>query len=170
MARWRKIKNKTVQTEQTGDNKGNFKNNQTIDYTVFANFLSRVKAFITDMFMIMMPIAYIMTYLIMDGKDDFQGSQAARWAISVLYGMIVVYLWHKNGQTPGKKAYEIKVVDAKTLKAPSWSKSLLRYIMFLFSATSIIGLLFPLFRKDKKALHDILSGTCVINFPNLKKS
>jgi uncharacterized RDD family membrane protein YckC len=119
----------------------------------------RVKAFITDMFMIMMPLAYVTTYLIMDGKDDFQGSSLARWGISIIYGLIVVLFWSIKGQTPGYRAYSIALVDTKTGEKPSLIKSLFRYFAFLLSATTIIGALLPFFRKDKRTLQDILTNT-----------
>ncbi len=121
----------------------------------YAPYPQKIKAFITDLFMIYTPILYIITYLIMDGKDDFQASQIAPLAAVSIYGVIYSIFLSKTGQTPGKKAYSIKVVD-KHGKPLSFFKALLRYIFFLFSATSLIGILLPLMRKDKRALHDIL--------------
>ena len=119
----------------------------------------RIKAFITDMFMIMMPIAYLTTYVIMDGKDDFQGSSLARWGISIIFGIIVILFWYIKGQTPGYKAYSIALVDSKTDQKPSFVKIFFRYIAFLISATSIVGILLPFFRKDKLTLQDLLTNT-----------
>ena len=68
----------------------------------------------------------------------------------------------KFGQTPGKKAYNLKVVDDKTLKNIGFFRSLCRFVAFLFSATILLGLLTPFYRKDKKALHDMMCGTLEI--------
>ncbi len=142
------------------------KNNQIKrkDSTVtYASYIDRVKAFITDMFMIYGPILYVMAYVVMDGKDDFQSSQLAPLVGVTLYGLIYAILLSKFGQTPGKKAYTIKVVDFKTHKNISFFRALFRFVAFLFSATIFFGLLVPLFRKDKRALHDLLISTAVIS-------
>jgi len=124
--------------------------------------LFRIKAFITDMFMIMMPIMYITTYIILDGKDSFQGSEMARWITMVIYGLIVIILWVKKGQTPGFKAYDIILINDKDKKTLGFISATLRYFMFMISAISIIGVLLPFFRKDKKTFQDLVMNTSVI--------
>jgi len=128
----------------------------------YATIVDRIKAFITDMFMIYVPILYIITYVVLDGKDEFQASDLAPLIGVVLYGIIyVLFLW-KSGQTPGKRAYTMRVVDATTHKKISLSQAILRFIGFLFSATILIGLIFPYYRKDKRALHDLIANTVVL--------
>lgn len=127
----------------------------------YASFTARIKALITDLFMIYIPILYIITYVFMDGKDDFQSSELAPFIGVLIYGLIYSVLLSKFGQTPGKKAYDIEVLDAKTYQRISIFRAIWRFITFLFSATTLLGLLLPLYTKDKKALHDILSGTIV---------
>jgi len=128
-----------------------------------AHIPNRIKAFLVDMFLIMMPIMYITTYLIMDGKDDFQGSETAHWVTSLVYGLLVVLFWTKSGQTPGGKAYEVKVIDELTGEIPVFHRALMRYLCFILSAVSIVGFFFAFFRKDRKTLHDLLSRTCLID-------
>lgn len=135
------------------------------NYTMYATIPSRIKAFIVDMFMIYVPLLYIITYAILDGKDEFQNSQAAPFAAVLLYGVIYAIFLAKIGQTPGKRAYELKVVDDRNFEKIGFLKALLRFLLFLVSATTLLGLLVPFYRKDKKALHDILAGTVVINTP-----
>ncbi len=132
------------------------------DTTPYASIPSKIKAFLTDMFMIMMPLAYTVTYIIMNGKDDMQNSLIARNSLWIVYGIIMILFWSIKGQTPGYKAYNLKVIDAKTKQKPSFIKSILRYIFFVISSTIVIGELVAFFRKDHKTLHDILSGTYVI--------
>jgi len=133
---------------------------------IYASYPDKIKALITDLFMIYAPILYLIAYVVMDGKDDFQSSQIAPLTGVLLYGVIYALLISRFGQTPGKKAYEIKVVDAKTLKNISFFRAFCRFIAFLFSATILIGLVLPLYRKDKKALHDILCKTVEIKEKN----
>ena len=128
----------------------------------YAKYTDRIKAFITDMFMIYAPILYIITYVFLDGKDDFQASQIAPFIGVSIYGIIYAILLAKLAQTPGKKAYIIKVVDDKTYEKISFFRALWRFIAFLISATTMLGLLTPLYRNDKKALHDMMASTVVV--------
>lgn len=153
--RFRKLKKQAKNKQEQKQNP-----QETIHY---ASIPDRIKAFITDMFMIYVPILYIITYVVMDGKDDFQSSDLAPLIAVVLYGIIyILFLW-KSGQTPGKRAYTMKVVDAKTFNKITLSQAILRFIGFLLSATILIGLIFPFYRKDKRSLHDIIANTVVIS-------
>lgn len=151
--RWREIKKQKRPTL----------NDKEIPTVHYAGFAVRLKAFITDMFMIYTPILYILAYVVMGGKDAFQESQIAPLVGVILYALIYAIFLARSGQTPGKKAYEIKVVDSTTFEKISFFRALLRFIAFLVSATIIFGLLTPFFRKDKKALHDLMSKTAVID-------
>lgn len=152
--RFRKLKQQ--QKQQTKDAK------PTQPKVIYAYYPLKIKAFITDMFMIYAPILYIITYLVLDGKDEFQASQIAPLAAVTLYGVIYATLLSKFGQTPGKKAYSLKIVDDTTFEKISFFRAFFRFFAFLFSATILIGLLFPWYRKDKKALHDIMCSTVEI--------
>jgi len=132
----------------------------------YARNVDRIKSFITDMFMIYTPILYLITYVVMDGKDDFQASTAGPLVAVVLYGIISTFLLYKFGQTPGNKAYDMKVVDAKTFQNITFSQSLIRFISFLVSATFLLGLFVGFYRKDRRSLHDLLSNTAVIVVEN----
>jgi len=152
--RFRNLKKK----KQLQDKK--LKEQQTKVY--YAKYTDRIKALITDMFMIYAPILYIITYVFLDGKDEFQSSQIAPLIGVTLYGLIYAILLSKLAQTPGKKAYIIKVVDSKTYEKISFLRAFWRFVAFLITATTLLGLFLPFYRKDKKALHDILASTVVI--------
>lgn len=155
MSRWRDIKQGNVKKEEIPKiEEDNSPHSAPIG--------SRIKAFIVDMFMIMMPIMYITTYLIMEGKDDFQGSDEARWITAGVFGLIVILFWIVKGQTPGYKAYSIRLVDNETEEKVSLLKAILRYFIFLISATTIILSFIPFFRKDKKTIQDLFTKTTVI--------
>jgi len=151
--RFRKLKKQSKQKHQQKNS------SQKVKY---ANSIDKIKAFITDMFMIYAPILYFLAYVVMDGKDAFQNSQLAPFIGVTLYGLIYATLISKFGQTPGKKAYAIKVVDDKTHENISFLRALWRFLTFLFSATILLGLFTGIYRKDKKSLHDILSNTIEI--------
>ncbi len=152
--RWRDVKKGEIKAKQPKIIK-----KHDINY---APIPTKIKAFLVDMFMIMMPIAYIVTYVIMNGRNDMQGSLVARTSLGAIFGVIMITFWAIKAQSPGYKAYNLLLVDAKTLKKPSLTKAILRYIAFIISSTIIIGELMAFFRKDKKTLHDLLSGTFAI--------
>jgi uncharacterized RDD family membrane protein YckC len=154
MARWRDTKKNKHKNKKENIVKNNL--------LICASPLYRVKAFITDMFMIMMPIMYITTYIIMDGANAFKGSDDARWITMLVYGIITIIFWVKKAQTPGFKAYDLRLIDDNTNKPIGYGLAIARYFMFIFSAVSIIGIILPFFRKDKKTLQDILMQTSVI--------
>lgn len=129
---------------------------------IYASYTDRIKAFITDMFMIYIPILYIITYIFLDGKDSFQSSTLAQLSGVIIYGIIYAIFISKTGQTPGKKAYTIKVVDVDKGEKISFIKGFLRFVAFLFSATVLLGLLLPFIRKDNRTFHDLLLNTVVI--------
>ena len=162
MARWRDIKKNKAQKNQNQQD--------SFIYGLCASPLHRVKAFITDMFLIMMPIMYITTYIIMDGKDSFQGSEIARWVTMIVYGAIIVAFWVKKGQTPGFKAYDLILIDDKTQQTLGVVKATLRYIFYIISAVSIIGFIIPFFRKDKKTFQDLVMQTSVVRIEEDKKN
>jgi len=139
---------------------------QTKQKVLYAKTSERIKAFITDLFMIYAPILYIITYLFMGGKDEFQDSQLAPFIGVSLYALIYTVLVSKFGQTPGKKAYEIKIVDAKTGELLNFWRSFCRFIVFLFNAATLLGLFIQFYRKDNRTLHDLICGSVVVRFEN----
>jgi uncharacterized RDD family membrane protein YckC len=157
MARWRDTKKGKVEVKPK---KIQVETDET--YLICASPLFRFKAFVTDMFMIMMPIMYLTTYVIMDGADSFKSSETARWVTMAIYGLITVIFWVRKGQTPGFKAYDLRLVDDNTKKPIGYGLAVARYLMFIFSAVSIVGILLPFFRKDKKTLQDVLMQTSVV--------
>ena len=150
--RFRDLKKQSNKNNQTNKNEQNVK---------YATYVDRIKALITDLFMIYAPILYIITYVVLGDKDSFQNSQLAPLVGVTLYGLIYAVLISKFGQTPGKKAYTIKVVDYKTKDNIGFFRAFLRFFAFLFTASTLLGLLLPMYRKDKRALHDLLAGTVV---------
>ena len=149
--RWRKLKQKKLGKSVHG----------TLS-PIYARYTDKIKGFITDLFMIYTPILYIITYVILNGKEAFQASATAQFIGVLLYGIIYAGFLSYAGQTPGKKAYGIKVVDFKTAKKLSFFRAFWRFTAFLFTATTLLGLFLPFYRKDKRALHDLLSGSVEI--------
>lgn len=145
--------------------------------SIYAGYLPRIKAFVTDIFMIGLPVALVI--MIFFGHEETQSAgamavivqdeaalqhapnpTASIMQILLIMGVHVV-LWRRTGQTPGKKFADIKVVDAKTLKEASYPKLIIRFVGYFLSVITL-GFLVGLLRKDKRNLHDLISGTAVI--------
>ena len=144
----------------------------------YAGFWSRVLGFVTDIFMIGMPITLLMMAVF--GYDETKSADAmdvimqneealtkapdptasiAQIALSLI---LYVFFWHNSGQTPGKKMARIKVVDAKSLELASWPQLIIRFLGYFLSAATLVGFFIGLMRKDKRTLHDLISRTAVI--------
>ena len=135
--------------------------------TVNENYASagmKIKAFLTDAFMLLMPIMYVVFYLIMDGREGFAEHRLLGWLYILLPLVIVQTIFMvKTGQTPGYRAYNITLIDEHTKEKPSLFIILFRNLAAVLSFFTILGWMLMFFRKDNKTLHDLLSATAVIN-------
>ena len=158
MAKWRDVKQNRGLEEKSNNSKIKSPKSD------LASLPSRLKAFLLDTFLITTPILYIVIYLIMGSGEEFSQNRAMGWGIIFfVHSMIILILWLKNGQTPGLKAYDIKLVDNNTKQRVSVIQVLVRYLTTLFAVVSIFLLFVPFFNKDKKTFQDILSNTIIIN-------
>ncbi len=129
----------------------------------FASIRDRLKAGITDSFMLLMPIMYIVFYLVMGSREAFAEDRLMGWIYIIIPFIIVqsLFLYFGDGQTPGYKSYDLKVIDINTNQRPTIYQILLRSILTLTSIT-ILPILYMLIRKDKRAIYDVITNTGVI--------
>jgi len=82
----------------------------------------------------------------------------------LLVAAVTILFWKRwAGATPGKKVLGIHVVDAKTYQEINNKQAIIRYIGYIISTIPFgIGFLMVAFRKDRRALHDLLAETVVI--------
>ena len=157
MAKWRDVKQNRIQETKV----------ETINKSSrdeLASLPSRLKAFLTDTFLITTPILYIVIYLVMGSGEEFSQNRSLGWGIIfTVHALIILIFWLKNGQTPGLKAYDIKLVDNLTKQRVSVIQVLVRYLTTLFAVVSIFLLFVPFFNKEKKTFQDIISKTVIIN-------
>ena len=173
--RWRKVKQNPKSLTQIKNNQDSNSNlpqtlpNKLIqeltqspsDSLQIASFLERGKAQVIDTFMIYLPLLYFLTYIVIGSAQGFRESAWAPFAGVLIFGILTSLLLTFKGQTPGKKAYSLWIVRENG-KNVTLLFALLRFFAFLFSGVSIVGIFMPLWRKDKKALHDILLKTMVL--------
>lgn len=132
----------------------------------YASLGDKIKAFITDSFMLLMPIMYIVFYLVMGGRESFGEEKLLGW-IYILVPLIIVQTLFlaKTAQTPGYRAYNLKLIDESSGEKPAFLIILFRNLCAILSFFSIFGWVMMFFRKDRKTLHDLLSNTAVISKP-----
>lgn len=158
MAKWRDVKKGKIPQQ-----KEKFKVSQT-SLLQSAPLASRLKAFLTDTFLITTPIFYGVIYFIMGGGEAFSQNRVGGWSlIFVLHATIILFFWSIKAQTPGLKAYSLKVIHTSTHQKITFINALIRYITTLFAVVSILLLFIPFFRKDRRTFQDILSNTSVVH-------
>ena len=129
----------------------------------FVSIAKRFKAFLTDTFLITTPILYIVIYLVMGSGQEFSENRSLGWGIIfTIHFVIIAIFWLINGQTPGLKAYDLKLVDAKTGNRVSILQTVIRYAATLFSIISIFFIFAPFVNKEKNTFQDIVSNTKII--------
>ena len=129
----------------------------------YASTGNKLKAFLTDAFMLVMPLMYIVFYLVMGGREGFSGHKALGW-LYILVPLVIIQtiFMFKTGQTPGYRAYNLTLINEASGEKPSLAIILFRNASAILSLFSIFGWVMMFFRKDHKTLHDLLSGTAVI--------
>ena len=157
MAKWRDVKQKKINNKTKTTNK-----TQETKIDSCASLLSRLKAFLTDSFLITTPIIYIVMYLVLGGGEEFAQNRSFGWSLILgVIALIIIFFWYVKSETPGMKAYSLKIVN-HNLKRVSFFQAIIRYIVTLLAISSIFLLLIPFFRKDRKTLQDIISNTLII--------
>jgi uncharacterized RDD family membrane protein YckC len=132
-----------------------------------APLMPRFKAFVTDSFMLLMPLMYIVFYFVMGSREDFAADKLQGWLyIFVPHFIIVVSFWYFKAQTPGMKAYEIALINSQSCTKPYFFRLLNRYLFMTLSLLLILPLFVPYLNKNRRTLWDYLSGTCVKVAPN----
>ena len=128
---------------------------------------NRFKAATIDSFMLVMPLMYIVFYAIFGGREGFASHMLLGW-IYILLPLVIIQIVFmvrsKQGQTPGMRAYALALVDTKTNQKPAAGIIIYRQMLSLFSLVTF-GWAMMFFRKDRRTLHDLLSGTTLNQLP-----
>ncbi|WP_457596102.1 RDD family protein [Hydrogenimonas sp.] len=161
MSRWRKVKQGKVETQaKLSDTPKESRELHCAPVTL------RLKAFLTDTFMITMPILYIVIYLVMGSREGFREHMGQGWLeILAVHMAVTLAFWGLKAQTPGMKAYDLRLVDAKTGQKPPFWKLVVRYIAMQIGIVSFLGMFVPFFLKSRDALWDLASATCLVEEP-----
>jgi len=127
------------------------------------------KAFLTDSFMLLMPIMYIVFYVVFSGREGFAEHKILGWLyILVPLAIIESIFLIKNAQTPGMKAYNIKLIFLPTNQKPPATTIILRQILSKIAFITF-GWIFIFFNKSRRTLQDVIAGTAIVYDNNSKK-
>jgi len=152
--RFRNVKQgKITQTQKTKEPK--------LRYT---SLLDYFKALITDSFMLWMIVVYFVIYVIFGGREGFAANMLKGWIyiLTILTVIEVLFLhFSKNAQTPGMKAYNIKLIFEPTKSKPPLTTIILRQILAKFSFFTFTWLI-VFFNKKHKTLQDFITGTALV--------
>ena len=130
----------------------------------FAGKAIKAKAFLTDIFMIFMPIMYVVIYVVMEGREGASHDKLMAWTYVMVpfLTILTIFMVADLGRTPGARSQGLKVIDVNTLDKPSIFAIIFRNITLLFTMFLPPLWFIPFFRKDSRMVHDYLSATCVI--------
>jgi uncharacterized RDD family membrane protein YckC len=157
MAKWRDVKKGRVLSKKEAST------SSKTSAAISASIASRLKAFLTDTFLITTPIFYVVIYFIMDGGEDFAQNRTLGWTlIFLMHALIILFFWLKNAQTPGLKAYGIKLISTSTQQKITFFQALLRYAVTLIAVICFPLLFIAFLRKDKRTFQDIISDSHIV--------
>ena len=135
---------------------------------------SRLAAVIIDGLIVGIPalIFWILTFasLISEEQESSFGLTLVGFVIIIVIIVIQLALLGTRGQTIGKIAMKIRIVDAQTGEHPGGGRLILLRSLFnaVLTAIPFLGFIyfmgdsFFIFRSDHKTIHDHYSETCVI--------
>lgn len=157
MPKWRDVKQKKVSDEPK-----NLSSKEDTK-TSCSSLPKRFKSFLTDSFLITTPITYIVMYLILGGGSEFAENRVYGWSIILgATALIIIFFWYIKFQTPGMKAYGIKIVNIDNSRI-SLTQAIIRYLATFFAIISFFLMFIPFFNKDKKTFQDFISSTIIID-------
>ena len=93
-------------------------------------------------------------------KSLLQGGCAVLWVVFSFY--YVVHGWARRGGTPGLRLCGLRLLDWRQRLPIGYPRAFLRLAALLVTFLTLgLGYLLVPFRRDRKALHDLLAGTLV---------
>lgn len=145
-----------------------------------AGFFPRVLATLVDSIILLALNLLLLSpvFLVLLFREAFQSADLLRdWAFLgilvgcglMIFGANLWYVaggWARTGRTPGKALLRLSVVRAGSPEPGpgiGLQKAFVRFLAYNLSGALLgIGFLLVLFRKDRRALHDLLAGTRVV--------
>lgn len=137
----------------------------------YAGFWVRVGATIIDTLLMVLIVVPALMLIYGDQLWYSEGYFLGFWDFMFNYILpagAVILFWVYKSATPGKMAFRLKIVDAKTGGPVSGGRLVGRYLGYYVSAIPLLlGMIWVGFDKKKQGWHDKLAGTVVVR--NLQK-
>ncbi|MFT6287539.1 MAG: putative RDD family membrane protein YckC [Alcanivorax sp.] len=138
----------------------------TVESQEYAGFWIRLGAASVDSLLFLLVVSVPLTLIY--GSEYWGVPEAAKgfWDVMIQYVapvFITVWFWIKYLGTPGKMAFRLRVVDARTGQALSTPQAVGRYFGYYVSILPLmLGFIWVGIDKRKQGFHDKLAGTVVI--------
>lgn len=98
----------------------------------------------------------------LETKAVIAGGCGALWIFYAVY--YVIHGWAKRGGTPGLRLCGLRLIDWQQRIPIGYARAWLRLGASLVTVMTLgLGFLLPVFRRDRKTLHDLLAGTLVVH-------
>lgn len=95
-------------------------------------------------------------------KSIMAGGCAVLWGVFAFY--YIIHGWARRGGTPGLRLCGLRLLDYRHRLPIGYPRAILRLVALLVTVLTLgVGYLLIPFRRDRKALHDLLAGTLVIH-------
>jgi uncharacterized RDD family membrane protein YckC len=117
-------------------------------------------------------VLFFATFMLLVIPEEIRNTNPVVQILKVLWYLLVSYIyfvgfWLKGGQTPGMKAWKIKLVNTQG-GAPSTKQATIRFFAAILSwALAATGFLWMIVDRNHLSMHDHLSGSRLLL---LKKS
>lgn len=137
-----------------------------MDNLEYAGFWVRVGAALIDTLLMMIIILPLLTMIY--GQEYWLSESFIHGVWDFIFNYIlpaiaVILFWIYKSATPGKMAFKLSIVDAKTGEKPTAGQLVGRYLAYYVSAIPLLlGIIWVGVDKKKQGWHDKLSGTVVI--------
>lgn len=137
------------------------------DELEYAGFWVRVGAAIIDSILILLvtlpPLIWIYGWAYLDVNSSFISGPADFIISWILPAVGVIIFWNYRQATPGKMAFSMRILDAKTGHPPTAKQNIIRYLGYYVSTIPLgLGLFWVAFDHRKRGWHDMLAGTVVV--------
>ena len=132
----------------------------------YAGFWVRFIAVLLDLILIgILTILFVSIFFGFDWLITDEILTKANTLNFLLVAVVSILLWvNWKGRTPGKRMMGIRIVSYPDYQGFGYKKAIIRKIVGYTLSLMIIGLGYIMIgiRRDKRGLHDLIAGTCVI--------
>ena len=113
--------------------------------------------------------ASVVVLMVRDGEAVPAGTLWFSAYLAVVAYLFFGWFWTHGGQTLGMRAWRLQVRDQNGGPI-NWLQALRRYLAAYLSWLSVIGIIYSLFNSQRRAWHDVLSGSELVVLPNKSAS